>query len=203
MSDQLAMVGLSILSPFYIFERNTIDSLQLLLHSGIALTFSQSNEIFSFIINLPPTLNGQTEGLLGTLNGNTSDDLIFRNGTLLPTTSSDADKHIFGQSCKFKNWHSSAIKLLFFLSLGQINDAESIFQYMSGQNVSTFSDPNHIPAFLDEISNNLVGNTTLTNICGNNTQCLFDFGQTGSEAIGMATMEFVEEVMEEVIISGT
>ena len=102
MSDELAMVGSGILSPSYIFERNTFDSLLLLLHSGIALTFSHSNEIFNFIINLPPTLNGQTEGLLGTLNGNASDDLMFRNGNLLPTTSSDAEKHTFGQSCELK-----------------------------------------------------------------------------------------------------
>ena len=68
--------------------------------------------------------------------------------------------------------------------------------------MSTFSDPNHIPPFLDEIMANLEGNRTLTDACGNNTQCLFDFGQTGSEAIGMATMEFTQEVMEEVIISG-
>ena len=73
---------------------------------------------------------------------------------------------------------------------------------MPGQNVSTFSDPNHIPPFFDEISTILEGNVTLTNICGNNTQCLFDFGQTGSEAIGMSTMEFMQEVMEEVIVSG-
>ena len=73
---------------------------------------------------------------------------------------------------------------------------------MQGQGVSTFSNPNHIPPFLDEISSNLEGNSTLFNVCGNNTQCLFDFGQTGSEAVGMATMEFMQEVMEEVIISG-
>ena len=108
-SGELAMVGSSIPSPLYIFERNTMDSLQLLLHSGIALTFSQSNEIFSFIINLPPTLNGQTEGLLGSLNDNISDDLIFQNGTLLPTTSTDAEKHIFGQSCKLQIWHSLGV----------------------------------------------------------------------------------------------
>ena len=103
MSAELAMVGSSIMGPLYIFERKTMDSLQLLLHSGVALTFSQSNEIFNFIINLPPTLNGQTEGLLGSLNDNISDDLVFRNGTLLPTTATDAEKHVFGQSCKLKN----------------------------------------------------------------------------------------------------
>ena len=68
--------------------------------------------------------------------------------------------------------------------------------------METLSDPDHIPPFLDEIMANLEGNSTLTDVCGSNTQCLFDFGQTGNEAVGMATMNFMEDVMEEVIMSG-
>ena len=85
----------------YVLERLANNSLEVSFLSGVTLTTNFANGIFNFVLNLPPTLNGQTRGLLGTLNGNTSDDLIFRNGTLLPTTSSDAEKHIFGQSCKF------------------------------------------------------------------------------------------------------
>ena len=92
--------------------------------------------------------------------------------------------------------------LLLFLSLGQINEAESIFQYMPGESVSTFSDPNHVPPFLDEISQNLEANETLTNVCGNNMECLFDFAQTGNEGVGMATMAFMETVVEDVVMSG-
>ena len=88
------------------------------------------------------------------------------------------------------------------LLLGQINDTESIFQYPPGLGVGNFSQPNHIPPFLDEIRANLEGNSTLTNVCGNNTECLFDFAQTGNEAVGMATMAFMEEVTENVILSG-
>ena len=73
---------------------------------------------------------------------------------------------------------------------------------MPGENVSTFSDPNHVPPFLDEIRDNLEANSTLTDICGNNTECLYDFAQTGNEAVGMATMEFMEAVVEDVIMSG-
>ena len=102
MSDELMMTGSSISSPSYIVERSSVDSILLLFQSGVALSVSYSNEFFNFIINLPPSLNGLTEGLLGTLNGNSSDDLIFPNGTLLQITSTDATKHIFGQSCELK-----------------------------------------------------------------------------------------------------
>lgn len=73
---------------------------------------------------------------------------------------------------------------------------------MGDESVDTFSKPNHIPPFLDEISDALQENETLTNICGTNTECLFDFSQTGNEDVGMATMMFTEEVTESVTMSG-
>ena len=88
------------------------------------------------------------------------------------------------------------------MSLGQISEEESIFQYAPGQTVETLSDPNHMPPFLDEIRASLEGNSVLTDVCGNNTQCLFDFDQTGNAAVGIATMDFMQDVMEEVIMSG-
>ena len=95
-------VGSNIQMSSYELERLASDSLELSFSSGITLTTNYTNGIFNFVLNLPPTLTGQTEGLLGSLNSNASDDCIFRNGTLLPNTSSDAEKHVFGQSCKFK-----------------------------------------------------------------------------------------------------
>jgi len=73
----------------YLLQRLAIDSLRLSFSSGVTLTTNVTDGILNFVLNLPPTLNGQTEGLLGTLNGNQSDDLMFRNGTLLPITSRD------------------------------------------------------------------------------------------------------------------
>ena len=67
--------------------------------SGLGLTANYSNGILSFVLNLPPTFDNASRGLLGTLNGNASDDLIFRDGTLLPLESTDREKHDFGQSC--------------------------------------------------------------------------------------------------------
>ena len=96
-------VGSNISMSTYVLERVASNSLELSFSSGVTLTTNYTDGIFNFVLNLPPTLTGQTEGLLGSLNGNASDDLVFRNGTLLPNTSSDAEKHVFGQSCKFKS----------------------------------------------------------------------------------------------------
>ena len=91
--------------------------------------------------------------------------------------------------------------MLFLSCLGQISQSESIFQYMMGEDVSTFSQPDHMPPFLDVIIDTLEGNSTLTAVCGSNIECLFDFSQTGDETVGMATMQFTEEVTERVIMS--
>ena len=61
----------------------------------------------------------------------------------------------------------------------------------------TFSDPDHIPPFLDDIQSSLMNNSTLTDVCGNNAECLFDFNQTGDATVGMAAMAFENETATE------
>ena len=70
---------------------------------------------------------------------------------------------------------------------GQVTQEESLFYYNEGVNVSTFSDPNHIPVFLDEIDNDTLSEAI--DVCGGdeNIECLFDFSQTGNEALAQST----------------
>ena len=93
------MTGSNIFDSTYFLERTANDSMLVQFPSGLGLTASYSNGILNFVLNLPPTFTSATQGLLGTLNDNIADDLIFRNGTVLSTESADADKHTFGQSC--------------------------------------------------------------------------------------------------------
>ena len=89
------------------------------------------------------------------------------------------------------------ILLDMILLLGQITVIESIFAYEASEDVITFSVPNHMPPFLDEILSNLTENSTLINVCGNNIECLFDFAQTGDVEVGMAAMAFENETATE------
>ena len=70
---------------------------------------------------------------------------------------------------------------------GQITQDESLFYYEQGENVSTLSNPNHIPVFLDEIDNETLSEAI--EICGGdeNIECLFDFSQTRNEALAQST----------------
>ena len=83
------------------------------------------------------------------------------------------------------------------MHIGQVTQDESIFTYESGENVDTFSIPDHIPPFLDEILSDLTGNSTLTDVCGNNVECLFDFSQTGDMEVGMAAIAVENETATE------
>ena len=80
---------------------------------------------------------------------------------------------------------------------GQITQTESIFTYDIGESVADFSDPSHLPPFLDEILSNLTGNSNLTDVCGDNVECLFDFSQTGDMEVAMAAMTVENETAAE------
>ena len=82
-------------------------------------------------------------------------------------------------------------------TLGQVTQSDSIFTYETGQSVDTFSFPDHAPPFLDEILSNLIGNSSLTDVCGNNVECLFDFSQTGDMEVGMAAISVENETATE------
>jgi len=93
------MTDYNISGSTHFIERNAKNSMLIQFSSGFGLTANHSNGLLSFTLDIPPTFSGTTVGLLGTLNGDISDDLIFRNGTLLPIESTDAEKHVFRQSC--------------------------------------------------------------------------------------------------------
>ena len=75
--------------------------------------------------------------------------------------------------------------------IGQVTEDESLFTYPSGQTLANFSDPNHIPQFLDEIDNTT--REKAKTVCGTNIQCIFDFVQTGNEELAKSTQEIEEQ----------
>ena len=72
---------------------------------------------------------------------------------------------------------------------------ESIFTYEPGESQASFSMPDHVPPFMDEILPSLLENATLVEVCGNNVECLFDFSQTGDAEFAMATVAVENEAI--------
>ena len=58
-------------------------------------------------------------------------------------------------------------------------------------NSSDFSFPSHIPVFLDELSDEAIANAR--SVCGNDSQCIYDFSQTNNEELAMVTMTINQE----------
>lgn len=92
------------------FSGNTVDvtrtesnSILSVFSNGLAVTVSVSpHGMLNIIVNLPAEYDSLTQGLMGNFNGNSTDDFIFSNGTMLDDGASDSIIHEFGQSCEFQ-----------------------------------------------------------------------------------------------------
>ncbi len=67
---------------------------------GISVTVTASSGMLSFVLGIPDDFRNITRGLMGNYNGIETDDLAYRNGTMLAQNSSDRLIHGMGQSCK-------------------------------------------------------------------------------------------------------
>ena len=91
-------------SSLVILERISESSIDLSFRNGISLAVSVSFGLLSFVATIPQQFQGNTSGLLGNFNDDSSDDFIFRDGPTIDVDSPDRLIHNFGQSCKCSNY---------------------------------------------------------------------------------------------------
>ena len=89
------------------YANNTVDvnrtsdtALEFSFMSGVGVEVKLQVGLLSFIVRLPQQFMGQARGLLGNLDRNATNEFVYRNGTMIPDSSSDREIHKFGQSCK-------------------------------------------------------------------------------------------------------
>ena len=88
-----------------------------------------------------------------------------------------------------------------FLSLcdaGQILASESLFTYPTGMSSGDFSNLSFVPVFLDEIPSL----SSAQEVCGNDSQCAYDFIQTGNMELALCTLETNRENEMAQLVSG-
>lgn len=78
----------------------TAEGIETVFPLGVTVIVNFGGGLPNFILTLPQTFQGLTEGLLGNYNGNDADEFIFRNGTMLSSDAPDSMIHAFGISCK-------------------------------------------------------------------------------------------------------
>ena len=98
-------------------DNNTILSV---FNNGLAVTISVSlMGMMNIVVNLPVEYDSQTEGLMGNFNGNSTDDFVFPNGSMLDDEASDRMIHTFGQACECHFLLNFMLLSIFFLSQGK------------------------------------------------------------------------------------
>ncbi|XP_045194321.2 sushi domain-containing protein 2-like [Mercenaria mercenaria] len=139
---------------------------------SVSVTVEVTPDLLNIIVLIgEDSLKGEILGLLGNYNGNSSDDFIARNRTMLRSSSSMRDIHFdFGLTWK-------------------VPQNESI---MSSPPMELSADINFQPVFIDEQSEETVRNGTYE-ICGTNLQCKFDYSVTGKESVAKSTAQFTNK----------
>ena len=68
---------------------------------ALAVSYNKSDGLPSFQLNLDPKLTGSMVGLLGNRDGDNTNDLTYRNGSLLNvSTATEQQIFDFGNDCK-------------------------------------------------------------------------------------------------------
>ncbi|XP_055859533.1 uncharacterized protein LOC106054924 [Biomphalaria glabrata] len=140
--------------------------LQVVTTDYISVNFIMNNQMLEFSVDLPLMYQKLTKGLLGNFNGNSGDDFIFPNGTVLSNNSRESVLFDYGNSWRV---------------------VDSIFTYSYGQNTSTYSDPLHKPLFLDENPQYV---DDAAKVCNGirNLPCIFDYIATRNIQVAQSSL---------------
>jgi hypothetical protein len=132
----------------------------------IAIRVEVKTNSLAFVFVAPSEMKGDTRGLLGVWDDDTSNDFTMSNGTVLSQNSSDSQIHSYGLT-----W--------------QIRSEESLFFYDEGTGVSSYAFPDHKPVFADEIANLFTLEQKVA--CQDDPACMFDAFETGDVQLGLET----------------
>ena len=86
--------------------------------NGAFINLKADGDLITITISLPDNCKGRSQGLIGQWDGDASNDLLMRNGTLLSQNVTDREKEVFAES-----W--------------RITEEESLMVYETG-NYSTY-----------------------------------------------------------------
>lgn len=92
-SNQISLLGVFVFSP-------TPTNVTVMFPTGAGVEVRLRNQTMTTTVLLPTEFTNSTLGLLGKMNGDTSDDLSFSNGSRVQNYSNPDELFSFGASCK-------------------------------------------------------------------------------------------------------
>ncbi|XP_064385364.1 uncharacterized protein LOC135334155 isoform X9 [Halichondria panicea] len=175
-TDQLVNVSSSISTDFYSVSRSSSNSILATFPNGMGLMVTLSS-MLTFTVIIPDAFRGLTRGMVGNYNGDVTDDVRFRNGTLVPLS-----------EFSFRILHQVGLSW-------QLDASESLFTYPEGLTAADFAVLDHDPPYLDEVVAS--ASAEVLQACGNNVECIFDSMETGDINIGLETMAMISIIDED------
>ncbi|KAI8482347.1 hypothetical protein Bbelb_399380 [Branchiostoma belcheri] len=155
------------------------DSILVVFLSGVTVKVSAKKGMLAVEFSAPPEYRGKVRGLLGRWDGDPANDFEAFNGTVFPADSTERELYEFGNS-----WKVTA----------ENGPKKSLFFYKDGEDVNTFTSTDYQPKYTDElVFDDPELETRAREICGNDTECLFDVSQTGDLEVAVITVEGKEE----------
>ena len=155
-----------------------LSQIHVIFSTGVSLRVFKFPESMSFLLQLTDSFRGNMRGLLGNLNGDTSDDFMSPDGQTIPIDSSLSQIHYdFGL-----NW--------------MITQNESLFSYQSPFDYNTYSQPSFVPSFISPNISEV--SQEIRDLCGESLPCLFDAITTGMLSFANETLTFTK-IVEEIL----
>ncbi|XP_019632992.1 PREDICTED: mucin-like protein isoform X1 [Branchiostoma belcheri] len=155
------------------------DSILVVFLSGVTVKVSAKKGMLAVEFSAPPEYRGKVRGLLGRWDGDPANDFEAFNGTVFPADSTERELYEFGNS-----WKVTA----------ENGPKKSVFFYKDGEDVNTFTSTDYQPKYTDELLfDDPELETRAREICGNDTECLFDVSQTGDLEVAVITVKGKEE----------
>ncbi|XP_030834998.1 sushi domain-containing protein 2-like [Strongylocentrotus purpuratus] len=157
----------------------TSDGIIVSFDGGVGLTLKASEGAMSILLVAPDSFRGQTQGLMGTWNGDASDDFVTPQGSFLsPDLTTEELHYQFGL-------------------LWEIDAAKSLFYYEPGKDHESHTDRTYTPVF-EPVANPFVDQSLVVEVCGTNQFCIFDYQTTGSQSFARNSMEALVQYQQAV-----
>jgi len=151
-------------------------SVSVIVNGVLSVNVGYEEGLLSFVAEFKQTLFGQTlPALLGSFNGDPTDEFRARNGVILPLNSPEHELHFrFGET-----WRTTA--------------ADSGFLYTPDKDYNTYNNLSFVPEYLSDL-NQADSNINLAEVCGESRECIFDALITGDVNVARSTVQLVAAV---------
>ncbi|XP_030834984.1 sushi domain-containing protein 2-like [Strongylocentrotus purpuratus] len=157
----------------------TTDGIIVSFDGGVGLNLKAAEGAMSILLVAPDSFRGQTQGLMGTWNGNASDDFLTPQGSFLsPDLTTEQLHYQFGL-------------------LWEIDAAESLFFYEPSKDHESHTDRTYTPVF-EPVANPSVDQSLVLEVCGTNQFCIFDYQTTGSQSFAQNSVKALVQYQQAV-----